>query len=447
MSTRVHPRVCGGNSYSAGKAAHHPGTSPRVRGKRHPGARCGAEQRYIPACAGETASSAWWDWPAGVHPRVCGGNCRAKHEPQQKRGTSPRVRGKPMYGGRKECSPRYIPACAGETARPMVRISVTTVHPRVCGGNFIFCTVRVIQNGTSPRVRGKLWTHLPTVGRERYIPACAGETWLRPTSPRQAGVHPRVCGGNTRPRPSTKGGTGYIPACAGETRASHAARRRKTVHPRVCGGNLEVSHLLSKLLGYIPACAGETAFFCLQLLADRVHPRVCGETEACLLAKRLHEVHPRVCGGNGVMILGSRAVTGTSPRVRGKRSVPRSAPYTGRYIPACAGETCAKEPRPAWYRVHPRVCGGNVPSFQFRVSPRGTSPRVRGKQPERSWMASGLRYIPACAGETGVAYSANREYPVHPRVCGGNSSSIPSDCARTGTSPRVRGKPGPELPD
>ena len=52
-------------------------------------------------------------------------------------------------------------------------------------------------------------------------------------------------------------------------------------------------------------------------------------------------------------------------------------------------------------QVHPRVCGGNPKALACYLSKYGTSPRVRGKLPLGSKLKLGVRYIPACAGETG----------------------------------------------
>ena len=152
--------------------------------------------------------------------------------------------------------------------------------------------------------------------------------------------------------------------------------------------------------GYIPACAGETA--------RGPCPRTRGR------------VHPRVCGGNSGGAAASVSVSGTSPRVRGKRFASTTGTALTRYIPACAGETVRTADLPAQSRVHPRVCGGNLPRPPINSGKRGTSPRVRGKPLLYRAFAFRTRYIPACAGETGFLNHCFDLIRVHPRVCGGN---------------------------
>ena len=112
-------------------------------------------------------------------------------------------------------------------------------------------------------------------------------------------------------------------------------------------------------------------------------------------------VHPRACGGN-LPIAGLRVPdAGPSPRVRGKRRVGRRADQPDGSIPARAGETRLSCRCLSASRVHPRACGGNTSSDTSGTSARGPSPRVRGKPALQghTWCCSGS--IPARAGETG----------------------------------------------
>ena len=171
----VHPRVCGGSTARTRPRPRGWGTSPRVRGKRCLSRSRVGWLGYIPACAGEASSRSPSCGQRRVHPRVCGGSRSLIGPSCPALGTSPRVRGKLICGAVRVSPMRYIPACAGEAAgslRPLVR---TGVHPRVCGGSVNTRKLLFLTKGTSPRVRGKpLW--MPGgIASKRYIPACAGE--------------------------------------------------------------------------------------------------------------------------------------------------------------------------------------------------------------------------------------------------------------------------------
>ena len=69
-----------------------------------------------------------------------------------------------------------IPAWAGETLAPFDLISPAGVYPRVGGGNATAAGQADIDKGLSPRGRGKLDVGSPLGRPGRSIPAWAGET-------------------------------------------------------------------------------------------------------------------------------------------------------------------------------------------------------------------------------------------------------------------------------
>ena len=71
---------------------------------------------------------------------------------------------------------------------------------------------------------------------------------------------------------------------------------------------------------------------------------------------------------------------GSSPRVRGKHEVLAGVRGDGRLIPACAGKTVAAELRLRVAKAHPRVCGENLMMSATAEAVSGSSPRVRGKR-------------------------------------------------------------------
>ena len=154
-----------------------------------------ANTRSIPARAGEPASPARPQSPAGVYPRACGGTGQLVDDPLSVGGLSPRVRGNPSAERPRFRSGGSIPARAGEPVVTSRTIIQSRVYPRACGGTAATALPPDCGGGLSPRVRG----NRAVDGR------CAV-------------------------------GDGSIPARAGEPRASHPTRRPRTVYPRACGG-------------------------------------------------------------------------------------------------------------------------------------------------------------------------------------------------------------------
>ena len=151
----AHPRVCGENSIRSERLDRQTGSSPRVRGKLTGEGFIQGLNRLIPACAGKTRALGKVRSAAKAHPRVCGENRLGKITMPYEEGSSPRVRGKPVFRGSLRAGYRLIPACAGKTSRGNGCRARRPAHPRVCGENSIKIRRRSGPAGSSPRVRGK----------------------------------------------------------------------------------------------------------------------------------------------------------------------------------------------------------------------------------------------------------------------------------------------------
>ena len=273
-----HPRVCGEHAVQRRRIDHQRGSSPRVRGTRGQASDLGSRAGIIPACAGNTVVTLIASLVAGDHPRVCGEHFQRFPAFFILGGSSPRVR------GTRRTSPKNGKGCRD--------------HPRVCGEHqFRGLQFRGLQ-GSSPRVRGTRSEPPYRRAATGIIPACAGNTSLTWCSIGATRDHPRVCGEHPSPSArrqyaqgssprvrgtlfTTDAGTsinGIIPACAGNTDGGSLAEFMERDHPRVCGEHYYSHSLLSSALGssprvrgtryavvlhhrrvgIIPACAGNT---------------------------------------------------------------------------------------------------------------------------------------------------------------------------------------------
>ena len=130
------------------------GSSPRVRGTCGDNPQQALIARFIPACAGNIARPVFDDRRNTVHPRVCGEHVRTMNTPSPMAGSSPRVRGTYLAQLKKLHKQRFIPACAGNIVRARFRYTAGSVHPRVCGEHQIMIRKYDPKIGSSPRVRG-----------------------------------------------------------------------------------------------------------------------------------------------------------------------------------------------------------------------------------------------------------------------------------------------------
>ena len=151
----AHPRACGENVMSIPRQVGKTGSSPRVRGKPHRRWQGPHPGGLIPARAGKTKAAKVRGRSASAHPRACGENALVGDDRAHTNGSSPRVRGKPLWADLGGGGAGLIPARAGKTAMVRNRRAEPTAHPRACGENNWVLDDGASTNGSSPRVRGK----------------------------------------------------------------------------------------------------------------------------------------------------------------------------------------------------------------------------------------------------------------------------------------------------
>ena len=313
----VHPRVCGEQRSVREAKDRDVGSSPRVRGTDFYRTGAGVHLRFIPACAGNRSPTSSAAWTTAVHPRVCGEQIAATTDATLLVGSSPRVRGTAAQKLAITAKARFIPACAGNSASNDYCRRNEPVHPRVCGEQRSSRAVKTRLVGSSPRVRGTECSQARPIRQHRFIPACAGNSTTTVLPRSLPAVHPRVCGeqpeiirvawmssgSSPRVRGTVSGAqqffkiSRFIPACAGNRCWTVRAEFLRSVHPRVCGeqtrrtapdtpdsgssprvrGTEYQPTITKSRRRFIPACAGNRSFQSRRRFSTTVHPRVCGE--------------------------------------------------------------------------------------------------------------------------------------------------------------------------
>ncbi len=220
--------------------------------------------------------------------------------------------------------------------------------------------------GSSPHARGT--PGQPAAGKieHRFIPACAGNTRTRRTRCAWNSVHPRMRGEHV--------GTLLVVMI----------RSGSSPHAR---GTLLGNSLGCGLSRFIPACAGNT----------NRHNRFCSWPS----------VHPRMRGEHVVRVQIERHRNGSSPHARGTRPADPVSRDERRFIPACAGNTHPTMNATVMSTVHPRMRGEHTLACSLAAHSVGSSPHARGTLPRARICAAIRRFIPACAGNTGLLRQAN----------------------------------------
>ena len=314
-------------------------------------------------------------------------------------GSPPRVRGKVSRSATIFRALGITPACAGKSLFLCQVLSSFQDHPRVCGEKPGGSVSAVMAMGSPPRVRGKAQRFLNNRGKVGITPACAGKRAAGRRGVFAAADHPRVCGEKSCSR--------SLAPCAGGS------------PPRVRGKG-ELLAIMKELLRITPACAGKRL--------------------SSVGWQRWQQDHPRVCGEKRLPLRTSSCAAGSPPRVRGKVHVVQIIHAAAGITPACAGKSSRSDDALSMSSDHPRVCGEKVLGVARKKRRMGSPPRVRGKAMVRSRLRRRAGITPACAGKRRPATWTASLPADHPRVCGEKAFVEPENEQKQGSPPRVRGK-------
>ena len=213
---RDHPRACGENPVLAFPELYQPGSPPRMRGKPEASPQKAVSRGITPAHAGKTPRTLAHIRRRQDHPRACGENLSPRRLDATRKGSPPRMRGKPAHVLRAPVDPGITPAHAGKTSTFRSGKSALWDHPRACGENRSGRRKRRSQPGSPPRMRGKLLRIQHIRQRGGITPAHAGKTRVRVRALRAIWDHPRACGENTSGRPPYKNYAGSPPRMRGK---------------------------------------------------------------------------------------------------------------------------------------------------------------------------------------------------------------------------------------
>ena len=167
------------------------GSSPRTRGTELHDQRPGQGHRFIPADAGNRAAQLEGAEPAAVHPRGRGEQGSRFLSSVSASGSSPRTRGTGRYGPRCRPRSRFIPADAGNRNGWSMLFGNSAVHPRGRGEQGVPPPENAATCGSSPRTRGTGASSHQPHHELRFIPADAGNSARPVHVPDARAVHPR----------------------------------------------------------------------------------------------------------------------------------------------------------------------------------------------------------------------------------------------------------------
>ncbi len=210
-------------------------------------------------------------------------------------------------------------------------------------------------------------------------------------------------------------------------------------HPRACGEQHVAGNPPLPVMGSSPRMRGADKRFITKNLGAGIIPAHAGSRVSIADGSNTSGDHPRACGEQLLHEIVPHFTPGSSPRMRGAASPRVEARVLPGIIPAHAGSRTFCSSAFGRSRDHPRACGEQCSIAAMMFWRPGSSPRMRGAVRVDLANLGKAGIIPAHAGSRIDPSSRTNPIGDHPRACGEQVTSIPSDSWIRGSSPRMRG--------
>ena len=175
----------------------------------------------------------------------------------------------------------------------------------------------------------------------------------------------------------------FIPAPAGNALCACLCQGLSPVHPRACGERSLSGSACSSSNGSSPRLRGTLFWESDNADSLRFIPAPAGNATTASICRKWVPVHPRACGERVVGMINYYPQFGSSPRLRGTQRPHQTAIPRYRFIPAPAGNARPSNDTCRAPTVHPRACGERQGYTYHANTPTGSSPRLRGTLPAR----------------------------------------------------------------
>ena len=200
--------------------------------------------------------------------------------------------------------------------------------------------------------------------------------------------------------PLDRDNEGLIPAHTGKTSLECVATRRRRAHPHSRGENRRTSGSSACRSGSSPLMRGKRSAELFEVAVQGLIPTHAGKTWSATERSPSRTAHPRSRGENLVLRLHENHGRGSSPLTRGELACDTQGVDVVGLIPTHAGKTAPSQCKTCARRAHPRSRGENQAAFTALRKVSGSSPRMRGKRARAPARSSRAGLIPTHAGKT-----------------------------------------------
>ena len=173
---------------------------------------------------------------------------------------------------------RITPAYAGKSAPAATARLRALDHPRVCGEKAKAFYMKPLEEGSPPRMRGKVPAGLCQIIGFGITPAYAGKSCTELTVKGEVKDHPRVCGEKPSGVMAALACAGITPAYAGKSTNSELSSPCTRDHPRVCGEKHTKGQTRPRVAGSPPRMRGKAAPVLRQATKMGITPAYAGKS-------------------------------------------------------------------------------------------------------------------------------------------------------------------------
>ena len=216
----------------------------------------------------------------------------------------------------------------------------------------------------------------------------------------------------------------FIPARAGNTEEMIREEDKPAVYPRSRGEHIALPGDKSKMSGLSPLARGTLGYLLWGGWQRRFIPARAGNTFRPGTSSLSTSVYPRSRGEHHYCFSPPAEYAGLSPLARGTLLFPQPRGALMRFIPARAGNTGLALRELREITVYPRSRGEHKNNPIFKGGLGGLSPLARGTHRVGVNDIVILRFIPARAGNTLSFLSASAFLAVYPRSRGEHTKNI-----------------------
>ena len=212
-------------------------------------------------------------------------------------------------------------------------------------------------------------------------------------------------------------------------------------HPRMRGEHQSTSGAIDELVGSSPHARGVLACHTASCRRSGIIPACAGSTRAPRWRGPCTGDHPRMRGEHCPRLPACSSTLGSSPHARGAQPIHVIKVRVLGIVPACAGSTSGFSCKYSTTWDHPRMRGEHLCGDSRHVGGLGSSPHARGARLRLLAGPHVVGIIPACAGSTAYATSADGSQGDHPRMRGEHLDGAEVKDGYQGSSPHARGAP------